>query len=272
MSEMSVLEASGYVTPDWAIHRPEVAQGTINELRLQSRALRREVHFSVYAPARADETRRYPLLVAHDGGELLEYSSFGVVLDNLMHRGMMADSFVALLHPKDRMREYAANAAHARFVNTELLPNLEQTLPLRRHPDARVLLGASLGAVASLDTAVRAPGYWGGLLLESGSFRDNIGGWSGAPAAIQRTSRFVRSLLRRRRPAARRIFQTYGMFEPLVEANREFSRVLRGMSDELHVFEALDGHSWTNWRDRMADGLGWLLPREDTGIAELRAS
>ena len=260
MSEMSVLEAAGYETPDWALYDRDVPQGAINELRMHSRALRREARITVYSPARAARGTRHPLLVMHDGGEFMEYEAIGVVLDNLMHRRLIADAFVALLHPRDRNREYAANPAHSRFLTDELVPELEATLPLRPDAGARVLLGASLGAVASLAAALRDPGRYGGLMLLSGSFRADLPQMPAAPPVLERTTRFVRRVQARPHWLTRRIFQTYGAFEPLVEANRAMTPYLRRMADEVPVFEALDGHSWTNWRDRMLDGLRFLLP------------
>ena len=34
------------------------------------------------------------------------------------------------------------------------------------------------------------------------------------------------------------------------------------LAGEVRVVEGLDGHNWTNWRDRLLDGLAWLLPGE----------
>ncbi len=261
--EMSVLEAVGYVTPDWTEHDPEAPPGRITEVFMASRALRRKAAVTVYAPAAVQPERRYPLLVMHDGADFLMYSGAGTVLDNLIHRRLIAECFVVFTAPRDRMREYTAGATHSRFINTELVPELERTLPLRADARSRVLAGASLGAVASLAAAVRAPAMYGGLLLESGSFRSNLpGGAAGAPAGIAPALRFVRSVRAKPIRVAQRIFQTYGVFEPLADANRAMTPVLRRMADEVCVIEGLDGHSWTNWRDRLLDGLSWLLPPE----------
>jgi enterochelin esterase-like enzyme len=261
VGEMSVLEADGYVTPDWANHDPAVQPGSLTTVRIKSRALRRHAELTVYAPARLEGGRQYPLLIVHDGGDFLGYSSFGTVLDNLMHRGLIAHCFVAFTHPKDRMREYNASPAHSRFLNDEIVPELERTLPLRADPQSRVLLGASLGAVASLAAAVRAPGMYGGLFLESGSFRSSEAEFerAGFPP-LKRMARFVRSLRVKPLRVTNRLFQVYGAFEPLAQPNREFTAVLRRMTDEIRVSEAPDGHSWINWRDRLLDGLSWLLP------------
>ena len=67
----------------------------------------REVDLNVYLPARFRPTSRYPLLIVHDGGDYLDYSSMQVVLDNLIHRLELAEIVVAFSNPQDRLVEYA---------------------------------------------------------------------------------------------------------------------------------------------------------------------
>ena len=47
---------------------------------------------------------------------------------------------------------------------------IHKRLPVLDRPASRCLMGASFGGVATLSTAVRYPGYFGRLLLQSGSF------------------------------------------------------------------------------------------------------
>ena len=68
------------------------------------------------------------------------------------------------------MEQYRASEAHGHYLTEELVPQLESELPLIGRPEGRCLMGASLGAVASLATAVKTPGFYGRLLLQSGSF------------------------------------------------------------------------------------------------------
>ena len=42
---------------------------------------------------------RYPLLIVHDGADYLDYTAFRTVLDNLIHRGEVAEMVVAFLRP-----------------------------------------------------------------------------------------------------------------------------------------------------------------------------
>ena len=217
----------------------------------------------MYVPARMRRDRRMPLLVVHDGGDFLNHSSMGTVLDNLMHRRLMADCVVAFTHPGDRLREYAAEPAHSRFLTTELVPQRRGHVPAARRPAAGGCSSdASFGGVAALAAAVRAPGFYGGLLLESPSLRFT-GGARRRTATARSSSRWSDSSTGSvpvRERVVDRIFLTYGVFEPLAEPDRAMVEVLEQMTGELRVVEALDGHNWINWRDRLLDGLGWLFP------------
>ena len=61
-----------------------------------------------------------------------------------------------MTQPPDRMEQYRDSEEHARYVAEELVPLLEDELPLIGRPEGRGLMGASLGAVASLSTAIRS--------------------------------------------------------------------------------------------------------------------
>jgi enterochelin esterase family protein len=263
IGSQSVLEADGYLTPDWAFPDPAAVSGELVDLHLPSRALRRDAHVTLYIPSRMRRDRRMPLLVVHDGGDFLQYSSMSTVLDNLMHRRLMADCVVAFTHPGDRLREYGASAAHSRFLTGDLVPHIEGSLRLRGDPRGRVLMGASFGGVAALSAAVRTPGFYGALLLESPSLRFTEANPAGTFGDVfEPVVRFVNSVRARPRKVTDRIFLTYGAFEPLAVPDRAMVEVLERMCDEIRVVEALDGHNWINWRDRLLDGLGWLFPGE----------
>ena len=263
IGSQSVLETDGYVTPDWTYPDPAAVSGELVDLRIASRALRREAQVTLYIPSRMRRDRRMPLLVVHDGSDFLHYSSMATVLDNLMHRRLMADCVVAFTNPQDRLGEYAATAAHSRFLTTELVPQIEGSLQLRGDPRGRVLMGASFGGVATLSAAVRAPGFYGGLLLESPSLRFTEATDAKTYGDVfEPVVRFVNSVRARPKRVTERIFLTYGAFEPLAAPDRAMVEVLGRMADELRVVEGLDGHNWINWRDRLLDGLGWLFPGE----------
>jgi len=260
-STMSVLRAQGYQTPWWTQSDPRSVPGDLVELSFPSRALRRDAHVSLYTPARMRREDRLPLLVVHDGGDFINHAAFVTVLDNLMDRRLMADTVVVFTHPGDRLREYGASAAHGRYLTAELIPRLERRLPLRAEPAGRVLAGASFGGIASLSAAAQAPGFYGGLLLQSASFLYTVVGREhpGGPV-FDPVVRFVNAIRAHPQAVVEHIFLSYGAFELSAQRNLAMVDVLRRMADQVRVVESLDGHTWTGWRDRLLDGLSWLFP------------
>jgi enterochelin esterase-like enzyme len=262
----SVCFASGYTTPEWTFPDDKAAPGELTDVVVPSRALQRDCLMTMYLPARFRRTQSYPLLVVHDGGEFLQYAAAKVVLDNLIHRGEIAETIVAFLHPKDRLVEYADSEEHARFLIDELVPRLEDEFPLVGHRSGRGLLGASFGAIAALSAAYRSPRTYASLVLMSGSFVHAVaGGDHGGGRVFDPVVKFVTRYRERPRRVADRLFVSCGSYEPLVIPNRAIVPVFEATGMDLRYVEARDGHTWENWRDRLRDALTWVLPGPGVG-------
>ena len=258
---ISVCFSDGYITPEWTFPDGNAAPGELADLVVQSRALERDCPVTVYLPAGFRSAQSYPLLVVHDGGEFMQYAAAKVVLDNLIHRGEIAETIVALLHPKDRLVEYANSPEHARFLSQELTPRLEAEFPLVRDRSGRGLLGASFGAVAALSAAYRSPRRYGSLVLMSGSFVfADAGTDHGGGQAFDPVVKFVNRYRERPRRVADRLFVSCGLYEPLIIPNRSMVPVFEDAGMDVRYVEARDGHTWENWRDRLRDALTWVAP------------
>jgi enterochelin esterase-like enzyme len=257
----SVCYARGYEVPEWTRPDPESRPGSLVDLKVPSRALRRDCAVTLYLPARVLRTARYPLLVVHDGSDYLKYASAKTVLDNLIHRLDVAETIVAFVSPGDRLTEYANSAAHARYLTAELVPRLEAEFPLAAAPSGRCLTGASFGAVAALSTAYRYPEFYGSLLLQSGSFVfTDIGNDHGGGPAFEPVVKFVNRYRAAPRRVADRVFVSCGVYEPLIIRNRSMVPTFEAAGMDVRYVEARDGHSWENWRDRLREGLSWIFP------------
>jgi enterochelin esterase-like enzyme len=257
----SVCYAAGYQLPDWTLPDPDARPGSLVDMVVPSRALRRDAQVTLYLPARFRRTARYPLLIVHDGGDYLNYAAAKTVLDNLIHRLDVAEIVAAFVYPGDRLAEYANSAAHARYLTAELLPRLEEELPLAGQPSGRCLMGASFGAVASLATAYRYPDVYGSLLSQSGSFVfTDIGHDHGGGPPFEPVVQFMNRYRAAPRRVADRMFISCGVYEPLIVPNRSMVPVFEGAGMAVRYVEARDGHSWENWRDRLQAGLSWIFP------------
>lgn len=256
----SVAHGTGYTVPEWIAPDPEAPAGRLDEIRFDSQVFGRR-GIAIYLPARYRRTRRYPLLIVHDGHDYLTYASLGTILDNLIHRREIPELIVALTTSPNRLGEYAGDERHARFLTDELVPNLERTLPLDARPQSRCLMGASFGAVASLATALYKPGFYGRLLLQSGSFAfTDIGDRNARGPLFDPIVQLMNHYRANPIAMSERVFMSCGMYESLIYENRSLAPMLAATGMELRYVEARDGHNWENWRDRLREGLSWLFP------------
>ncbi len=256
----SVCHGDGYVTPHWTLPDPEARPGTIETHEIASEAYGGTRSVRVYLPARMRPTRRYALLVVLDGDDYMTYARLQTVLDNLLHQNEVTQLVVACTQSPDRMREYAANEATARFLADELVPYLESVYPLRRTAASRGLLGASLGAVTALHAAWRRPGTFGRLLLQSGSFAFTDIGREVRSPVLEPVVDFVNPFRENPGKPSERVFVSCGVYERLIYENRSLVPLLQRTGMDVRFVESRDGHNWENWRDRLREGLAWLFP------------
>jgi enterochelin esterase-like enzyme len=256
----SVVYGEGYEVPDWTQPDDEARPGELRELAVESAAFGGRRDVSLYLPARFRSTRRYPLIVVHDGADYLNYTGMRTVLDNLIHRLEIPPLVVAFTQSPDRLEEYAADPRHGRFLAEELLPAVGAEVPLLDTPAARGLVGASFGAVAALSAAWQHPGVWGRLLLQSGSFVFTDIGVHEGPALLEPVVDFVNAFRAEPGRPAERVYLSCGVYEGLIVENRSMLPVLQRAGLQARLEESRDGHNWENWRDRLRTGLSWLFP------------
>jgi enterochelin esterase family protein len=256
----SVCQGFGYERPRWTLPDPQSRPGAIEELRLESESLGEARRLLAYVPARFRRSRRYPLLIVHDGEDYLRFADLKPVLDNLIHRLEIPPLIACLTQSTDRLREYAGDERHARFLRDEVLPLLRGRFPLLDEPAGRGLMGASFGAVASLHAAWRYPGVFGRLLLQSGSFAfSDIGQHRRAPV-FDPVVRFINEFRAQPGLPSARMYLSCGIYESLIYENRSIVPLLTAQGIQVRYEEVRDGHNWENWRDRLRAGLSWLFP------------
>ena len=258
-SENSVCRTLGYTRPDWSVTKG-APSGRIETIYVESEAFQETREERLCLPAGYDGNKEYPLVIFHDGGDFIAHGDLAVSLDNLIEAGDIPPILAALVQTRDRLDEYAGGRRHARYLVQELLPALSAGYEISKQPEDRVLLGASLGAVASLATAFRHPGVFGGLVLQSGSFILDRRNLRDRPHPVfHRIARLLQALKRAPDLPSTRAFVSTGELEGLAEENRALAAFLRERGVDVLFKSAWDGHHWHNWRDQLRDGLQWVL-------------
>ncbi len=261
--ENSVCRTWGYRRPVWSEPRG-APSGTIENIEIHSPTFGETRTEQVYLPAGYSPGVDHPLVVIHDGADFMTYADLSVSLDNLIDAGDIPPALFVLIQTGDRLGEYPNGRRHARYLVNELLPRIAESYAISPEPADRILLGASLGAVASLATAFRYPGVFGGLILKSGSFildREALGD-RGHPV-FHRVARLVSTFKRAPNLPDTRAFISTGELEGLADENRALANFLHTRGVDVLFRSAWDGHHWHNWRDQLRDGLMWVLRRDN---------
>ena len=149
----SVLATEGYAVPEWSREDPVARAGRLEPFSFNSRTLGGPRSGHIYMPARWRKTRRYPLLVVHDGGDYLNYAGMRTVLDNLIHR-LEIPSLIEDEVPI-RMAGYPIETVLAEKLVTALQRGTANTR-WRDFGDVHLLLGAHDVDEAKLDAAIVA--------------------------------------------------------------------------------------------------------------------
>jgi enterochelin esterase family protein len=251
--EKSVIEFPEYRPPRW-LDLPR-ADGDYTELHVPGRALHATISGLLWTPAGL--TGPAPLLVANDGPEYAALGGLQGYLAALIQAGELPPIRLALLAPGDRNNWYAVNPAYARSLAEDVLPALAEQAP----HTVRVGVGASLGGLAMLHAHRSAPGTFGALFLQSGSFfTPELDPQERRFGRFKPVTKFVAELAQAvTDPDPVPVAMTCGGLEENLANNRAMADTLRALGYAVSFQEVADVHNFTAWRDAFDPSLTDLL-------------
>jgi sugar lactone lactonase YvrE/enterochelin esterase-like enzyme len=164
------------VHPD-AVRKDGVPKGTVTQYQLTDSKIFPGTtrDYWIYVPAQYDGKKPAALMVFQDGrGYVNEkgHSRIPIVFDNLIHSGEMPVTVGVFVNPGvvpppagskalprfNRSFEYdGVSDRYARFLDEEILPEVEKLVKLDPNPDARGICGSSSGGVAAFTVAWHRP-------------------------------------------------------------------------------------------------------------------
>jgi enterochelin esterase family protein len=225
----------------------DIAHGTVSDFDFRSERLgnTRKVH--VYLPPAYEENRetRFPTIYVHDGGEYLDRAKLGIVIDNLIAASQIPPLMAVMIDPVDRMHEYWANDDYAEFLCDEFVPAIDSQY--RTNPDrgARAVMGASLGGLISIYTALSYPKIFSRV--------------AGQSSALHLAEDQTTSKLSRVKGAKFHFYFDVGKYEPrFIPAHQRFTALIKKRRWPCHYQELAGGHNWTSWRAHLKDLLVFL--------------
>lgn len=218
-----------------------IPHGRLEEFEFESRLLhnRRKIH--IYLPPGYDNnpSRRFPTLYVNDGSEYLNRGRLPTVLDNLLASGRIHPLIAVMVDPVVRGLEYRASEQYAAFIESELIPYIDQRYRTIAQRETRGIMGASLGGLISA--------YVG---LSRAHLFSKIGGQS---SAFHLEEAKIANLLSGLKSRTEFCFDL-GKYEPrYTAAHRRIIGWLNASGRRCFFQELPGGHNWTSWRTHLPD-------------------
>ncbi|WP_405386695.1 enterochelin esterase [Streptomyces sp. NBC_01102] len=201
-----------------------------------------------------------PVLVLLDGEHWQPRLGLSHLLDNLIDDGRIPPVVALLPDSVDagtRWADLTCRPGFVSFLTDELLPWTAARLPVTDDPARTVVAGQSLGGLAAAHAALSAPGRFGNVLVQSGSFW-----WPDGPDAEWLTGRIAQEP---RLPVRFRLSFGEQEWVALPAARRLRDTLAAAGYDDATYHEFNGGHDYLCWRTELADGLVELLSPATTG-------
>jgi enterochelin esterase-like enzyme len=245
----SYFVVGDFAEPAELEERRGVAKGRVEEFDFTSKLLANTRRVYVYLPPtyQRNPTQRFPVLLVHDGGEYLNRAKLGVVLDNLGASGDIPRLIAVMVDPVDRTREYRADEDYARFVEQELLPQIDRTYRTLTDAGSRAVMGASLGGLISVYLGLTRPQLF-----------SKVGGQSSA--LMVESGRLAELANKLATPLS--FYFDVGEYEPsFIPGHQQLVPLLEAKGCRYFYQVVPGGHNWTSWRAHLKDLLTFLWPR-----------
>lgn len=193
-------------------------------------------------PDYAQSNEHFPVLYLQDGTDYLKRARAALIAEQLIAQKRVAPFIIVFIDPLNRLREYWADDKFAGFMATELVPLIDARYRTRAERDSRALMGASLGGVISVWTAVKYPEAFARVAGQSTAFQIDD----------ERTVSALANLGIANGARPLKFYFDVGRLEPIWQVNRRVRVMLaaKGYAVAYHENEA--GHNWTSWRDQLA--------------------
>ncbi|RFC46219.1 MAG: enterochelin esterase [Verrucomicrobia bacterium] len=264
--------------PD-STRRQDAPRGTVTKYLWKSTVFPRTLReYQVYVPAQYDPKGTEPaaVMVFQDGHAYVdENGQFRVpaVFDNLIAAGEMPLTIGIFINPgwfvesltapqgwrppqgvgSNRSVEYdTLNGDYAKFLETEILPEVSKSHRLTTNPDQRAICGISSGGICAFTVAWERPDLFRKVLSHVGSFT-NIRGGNAYPFVIRKTERkAIRVFLQ---DGSNDLDNEHGHW-PL--ANQEMAAALKFMGYDFSFVYGEGGHNGNHGGAILPDSLRWL--------------
>ncbi len=194
-----------------------------------------------------------PLLCVYDGLDYLRRGKLTEIVDNLIAARRIRPLALAFVNNGGytaRMVEYGCSEPTVGFLIWRVLPLAAKEMNLldfRQNPGVHGIMGASMGGLMSVFTALKAPDVFGKALSQAGAFEMD----EQETIAMQMVRYFPRPDVK--------IWLDCGAMDFLRTSNRKLAQLLAEKGYDHRYRESGGAHNYTTWRNACVEGLEYLF-------------
>lgn len=201
-----------------------------------------------------DTTNPCPLVIVLDGRDYLTRGRITNIVDSLIDAGRIQPLALALIpSTKARFVEYACNDNTTSFINQQVIP-LAQThlnlVDIDKNPGAFCILGASMGGMMALYSAMRFPAVYGKVISQAGAFHMFEEDYS------------IFEMVEHYPIPPIKVWMGIGRYDFLYQTNQRMRNLLNSKGYNLVYQEVNGGHNFTTWRNDLPQALEYFYPND----------
>ena len=237
-------------------------KGTMYDKTIKSEFLKEEMVIKIYEPAETDTLYENNVCIMQDGDDYFQLGRVATVSDQLHETEAIVNTTFVGIHyidRLDRLKKYHPEGekfeAYISFLIKEVIPLLDDVLPLNPLGTVRTLMGDSLAGTIALLTAIRHSDVFQKVIMQSPLVDENV-----LEAAKQCEG--IHGL---------EVYHSIGLKETAVgttkdgrvdflKPNKQLSNILTEKLTAYHYKEIEEGnHTWKFWQKELPDVLKQML-------------
>lgn len=237
-------------------------QGKMYDKEIQSVYLKENMTIKIYEPQNFNSLYESNVCIMQDGDDYFQLGRIATVSDKLHEDEEIVNTFFVGIHyidRYDRLKKYHPSgeqfAAYKQFLTKEVVPLLNNILPINPLGTVRTLMGDSLAGTIAFMTATEHPDIFHKIIMQSPLINDAV-------LKVANDTKVTQSI---------EVYHSIGLNELAVPTtedgevdfltpNRQLAKTLKNKWNSYDYREIEDGnHTWKYWQAELPNILIHML-------------